>query len=257
MGDKTAIEWTEATWNPITGCTKVSPGCAYCYAEKLTLRYGGAAFISGTSVVQPRPERLTWPLKWRTPRLIFTSSMTDLFHEDVGFEFIADVVSTIEQASWHTFQILTKRPERMKQFAEQYGRFPVNAWLGTSVENQHWAEQRLPILASIPAQVRFASCEPLLGPLDLSPWLKSGLSWVIVGGESGGPLSRRLVEKGSEGWIPKADALSWSRSIREQCRSQGKKFFFKQWGGPRPTSGGRVLDGEVWDQLPERSGVCK
>ena len=170
MGDKSAIEWTEATWNPITGCTKVSPGCAYCYAERITLRMSGKPFLPGLSEIQPRADRLDWPLKWKQPKLIFTSSMTDIFHDQVPFDFVAQVVDVMNRANWHTFQVLTKRPERMKEFFESYGAPPANAWLGTSVENQYWANQRLPILTEIRgAQVLFASCEPLLGQLISAP----------------------------------------------------------------------------------------
>jgi protein gp37 len=258
MGDTTGIEWTEATWNPITGCTKVSPGCAYCYAERITLRMGGQKFLPGTTVITPRPERLSWPLKWKTPKLIFTSSMTDIFHEDVPFEFIAQAVEVIKKANWYTFQILTKRPERMKAFFEQYGKPPENAWLGTSVENQYWANKRLPVLTQIQgAQVLFASCEPLLSDLNLRSWLSSGLAWVILGGESAGPATRRLVVKTPDGWSPKEEALEWSRSIRDQCIEAGAFFFFKQWGGPRPASGGRLLDGEIWSEWPEGAKECK
>ena len=250
MGDKTSIQWTEATWNPVTGCTKVSPGCAYCYAERITRRHKGAPFLPDRTIVQPRSDRLNWPLKWKQPRLIFTSSMTDIFHEAVDFEFILRVVDVMRAASWHTFQVLTKRPQRMKEFVDRFGPLPENAWLGTSVENQRWAEIRLPQLVSVPAPVRFVSCEPLLGPLNLAPWLGRGLDWVIVGGESGGPMTRRLVEKSALGWTPKEDSLIWSRSIRDDCAASGTPFFFKQWGGPRSSSGGRELDGETWNQWP-------
>ena len=258
MGDTTKIEWTEATWNPITGCTKVSPGCAYCYAERITIRMGGKRFVPGGIDVRPRPERLSIPLKWKQSKLVFTCSMTDLFHEKVPFEFIAQAFDVMKAANWHTFQVLTKRPQRMKAFLDEYGAPPQNAWLGTSVENQHWANERLPILTQIKgARVLFASCEPLLGPLDLSEWLPCGLSWVIVGGESAGPFNRRLVVKNGAVWTPKPEAIEWARSIRGQCKKAGSFFFFKQWGGPRPTSGGRDLDGEVWNEWPERAAECK
>jgi protein gp37 len=254
MGDKTAIEWTEATWNPITGCTKVSPGCAYCYAERITLRMGGKPFLPAQAEIRARPERLDWPLRWKRSKLIFTCSMTDLFHERVPFDFLLKVMEVMEKARWHTFQVLTKRPERMRQFFDEYGNPPQNAWLGTSVENQYWAERRLPVLMQIRnASVLFASCEPLLGPLDLRPWLGSGLAWVILGGESAGPENRRLVEKTPQGWVPKPGPLEWSRSLRDQCKEFGVYFFMKQWGGPRPASGGRTLDGEVWNEWPERA----
>jgi protein gp37 len=254
MGDRTAIEWTQATWNPISGCTKVSPGCAYCYAERITLRMGGKPFVEGRTEIRPRPERLDWPLKWKQPKLIFTCSMTDLFHEKVPFRFLTSVMEVMQKAKWHTFQLLTKRPERMQEFFKKYGDPPANAWLGTSVENQYWADRRLPVLTQMRgAPVLFVSCEPLLGPLDLRPWLAHGLTWVIVGGESAGPEGRRLVEKTPEGWMPKPGPLEWSRWIRDQCKESGAHFFFKQWGGPRPNSGGRTLDDEMWNEWPEKA----
>lgn len=256
MGERSTIEWTEATWNPITGCTKVTPGCAYCYAERITLRMGGSPFLPGKNEIRPRPERLTWPLKWKRPKLIFTCSMTDLFHEDVPFTFLAETFDVMRKAQWHTFQVLTKRPERMKQFFAGYGAPPGNAWLGTSVENQRFIRRRLDALLAIAGKVKFVSCEPLLGPVDLQPWIGRGLTWVILGGESGGPEARRLVEKTAAGWVPKPEALQWARSLRDQCRDGGTSFFFKQWGGPRPTSGGRLLDGELWDQSPQRADEC-
>lgn len=269
MGERTSIEWTEATWNPVTGCTKVSPGCAYCYAERITTRLGGPRFLPGLATVRLHPERLHQPLRWKRSRLIFTCSMSDLFHEAVPAAFLAEVFETMRSAHWHIFQVLTKRPERMRQFFEEWGDPPSNVWLGVSVENQRWANTRIPALLEVPARVRFVSCEPLLGPLDLSQWLGPyAVNWVIVGGESGGPSDRRLVEpcthpgaasskactrcRGTK-WVPKVPALGWVRSIREQCQAAGVPFFFKQWGGPRPMSGGRVLDGGTGNALPREA----
>ena len=286
MSDRSKIEWTDATWNPVTGCTKVSPGCAYCYAEKITERRG-----EDFSKVMLHPERLEQPLHWRKPRMVFTCSMADLFHDDVPDWFIMEVFQVMASARQHTFQVLTKRPQRMVAWMMGCSvPFPVphlfpawplpNVWLGVSVENQRWAAERILHLLDVPARVRFLSCEPLLGPLNLRTWLPH-LQWVIVGGESGGPVLRRLVkpcicraseptnrhEPGSDarwpgasicqdcngtGWEPKAAALSWVQSIRIQCQESCAPFFFKQWGGPRPTSGGRLLDGRTWNEMPRR-----
>lgn len=279
MSDRTAIEWTDATWNPVTGCTKVSPGCAYCYAERLTLRFKrGGRFIPGEASIQLHPERINQPLRWKKPRRIFVNSMSDLFHEDVPDTFIRHVFMVMALASQHTFQVLTKRPERMSAFMRateteslQYllgdiwresGRpwtWPLpNVWLGVTAENQRMANQRIPLLMQVPAAVRFVSLEPLLGPISFrwAPWSPTKvrdatgspaedhldglrcLDWVIVGGESGGPERRRLV------------ALQWVRSIRDECLEANVPFFFKQWGGPTPKSRGADLDGVLWRQFP-------
>ncbi|GEM_PF-215701 len=267
MGENTTIEWTESTWNPVTGCTKVSPGCAYCYAERITRRRGGDPFLPKYSNVRLHEERLSLPLQWKRSKMIFTCSMSDLFHEEVPFWFISEVFEVMKQASWHTFQVLTKRSDRMAEFFRGWGPAPCNVWLGVSAENQRFANVRIPILIDIPATVHFVSCEPLLGQIDLSKWLgASGINWVIAGGESGGPEKRRLVERcqhkattqdnhqcdncDQTGWVPKAHAVEWVRILREQCVSAETSFFFKQWGGPRPGSAGRMIDGCQWNQWP-------
>jgi protein gp37 len=264
MGDRTRIEWAEATWNPVVGCTKVSPGCAYCYAERIMSRRGWPRFRPDTARVQLMPHRLMEPLRWARPRLVFTCSMADLFHELVPDDYILQVFRVMQEADHHIFQVLTKRVERLATFSRRLGGLPRNVWVGVSAENQTWAERRLPLLMEVPAQTRFVSCEPLLGPMDLGRWLSSGsLHWVIVGGESGGPPARRLVEPcrghaGSPscaacqgtGWAPKQQALQWVRSLRDQCLAAGVPFFFKQWGGPRPDSAGRLLDGRTYDAFP-------
>lgn len=236
----TGIEWTDETWNPVTGCSKVSPGCANCYAETLALtRLTGKAGYPGlpwtpanaAQNVVLRPERLRKPLSWREPRMVFVNSMSDLFHELVPWEYIDQVFDVMEQAERHTFQVLTKRPERMKALARPV---PANVWLGTSIENDRWTV-RADHLRETPRATRFLSCEPLLGPLpslDLT-----GLDWVIVGGESG------------EGHRP-IDP-DWVRDIRDRCIAAGVSFFFKQWGGHTPKAGGRMLDGRTWDERPE------
>ncbi len=245
MADRTAIEWTEATWNPVTGCTKVSPGCAHCYAETFAERFRGVAghpYEQGFDL-QLRPERLEQPLLWRQPRTIFVNSMSDLFHEEIPAWYLREVFKVMRRASWHTFQILTKRSERLVEVARRW-RWPENVWMGVSVENQRWA-RRVDDLRSVDAKVRFLSCEPLLGPLRLN---LRGIHWVIVGGESG----------------PKARPMSseWARDIRQQCEAAGVPFFFKQWGahnevGERVGKGkaGRLLDSRTWDALPGQGNL--
>lgn len=234
MSDKSAIEWTDATWNPVTGCSKVSPGCANCYAETLSLRFGHSKLpwtpANASENVVLHPERLGLPMTWRDPRLVFVNSMSDLFHELVPWDYIDRVFDVMEQAERHTFQVLTKRPERMKALARPV---PPNVWLGTSIENDRWTV-RADHLRETPRAIRFLSCEPLLGPLpslDLT-----GIDWVIVGGESG--VGHRPIDP------------AWVRDLRDRCNEAGVAFFFKQWGGRTPKSGGRVLDGRTWDEMP-------
>ena len=243
MSDRSAIEWTEATWNPVTGCTQVSPGCARCYAKRFAERFRGVPghpYERGFDVVE-RPERLGQPLRWKRPRTIFVNSMSDLFHEAVADDFVASVFETMERAGRHTFQVLTKRPERAAALAPSLP-WPPNVWLGVSVENQRWTT-RIDALRAIPAAVRFLSCEPLLGPLDLD---LEGVGWVIAGGESG-PRARPMD-------------IAWARSVRDQCRAAGVPFFFKQWGEHGPDGrregkkrAGRLLDGRTWDEAPAQS----
>ena len=242
MADKSAIEWTEATWNPVTGCSEVSPGCAHCYAKTFAERFRGVPghpYEVGFDLTL-RPERLQQPLAWKTPRLIFVNSMSDLFHEDVPLDFIAQVFEIMERASHHTFQVLTKRADRLESVASQLP-WPENVWMGVSVENQRWTS-RIDALRATPAGVKFLSCEPLLGPLDLD---LGAIDWVIVGGESG-PRSRPMQ-------------LDWARSVRDQCGLNSVPFFFKQWGahdieGRRvgKKRAGRLLGGRTWDEMPAR-----
>jgi protein gp37 len=243
MADGSAIEWTDATWNPVTGCTKVSRGCDHCYAERFSERFRGVSghpFESGFDLTV-RPERLTQPLGWKRPRMIFVNSMSDLFHKDVPTPLIDQVFDTMEHAHWHVFQILTKRSSLMSHYLkERYsnGVTPSNVWCGVSVEDSQ-AKGRITHLRAAPASVRFLSLEPLLAPLgslDLS-----GIEWVIVGGESG-PGARPLL-------------ADWVREIRDQCLARGVAFFFKQWGGIRPKSGGRFLDNREWNEYPRRFQV--
>ena len=240
MAQPSSIEWTEATWNPVTGCSKVSPGCAHCYAETFAERFRGVPghpYERGFDL-QLRAERLGQPLKWTQPRMIFVNSMSDLFHEDVPRQFIESVFEVMRKAGWHTFQILTKRSERLVQLAPRLP-WPKNVWMGVSVENQRWAH-RVDDLRKVPAKVRFLSCEPLLGPLRLD---LRGIHWVIVGGESG--ARARPVDP------------QWVRQIREQCEEAGVAFFFKQWGAHNEIGqrvgkhrAGRLLDKRLWSGLP-------
>jgi protein gp37 len=238
MADSTSIEWTDATWNPVTGCTKISAGCDHCYAERFSERFRGTRghpFETGFDLTL-RPERLEQPLQWRSPRMIFVNSMSDLFHKEIPKEFIGRVFDTMEAASWHTFQVLTKRSSLMRDFLrKRYGaqRGPSHMWFGVSVEDGT-RTSRIRHLREAPAGVRFLSIEPLIGPmgkLDLTE-----IDWVIVGGESG-PSARPMERE-------------WVREVRDQCRDSGIAFFFKQWGGLRPKSGGRKLDRREWNQFP-------
>ena len=287
MGDRSTIEWTDATWNPVTGCTHVSEGCRYCYAERVLPRTG-----QSFDKVVCHPDRLEAPLHWRKPRRIFVNSLSDLFHEDVPDEFIRTVFKVMGEARQHTFQVLTKRPERMRAYTQSLldeNDFPTlsgsteepfpwsNVWLGISCEDQKTADERIPLLLQTPAAVRFISAEPLLGPIDLSriggksamAYRMIGveprrLDWVIVGGESG-PHARPMHP-------------DWARSLRDQCFAVDVPFFFKQWGEWAPDemldsergttarsrqvdgiwmtrfgkkAAGRILDGRTWDELPK------
>ena len=226
---KTSIEWTDKTWNPATGCTKVSPGCLHCYAEAITKRFNHQ-FPQGFAL-KLYPERLQQPLSWRKPSRIFVNSMSDLFHEDIPLPFLKQIFEVIAQTLQHTYQILTKRPERVLELSSQLD-WHDNIWLGVSVENQSYAH-RIDYLRQIPAQVRFLSCEPLLGLLELD---LTDIDWVIVGGESGNnyrPMKSEWVEK-----------------IHQQCQGADIPFFFKQWGGRTSQTGGRVFQGKTWSEMP-------
>lgn len=234
MGDKSSIEWTDATWNPVTGCSKVSPGCKNCYAERLAARLqamGNPRYTNGFEVTLHQ-DQLSLPLRWKHPKKIFVNSMSDLFHEDVPDDFIIQAFEVMEKADWHLFQILTKRAERLAKLAPRLS-WPDNVWQGVSVENADYT-WRVESLIKVPAAVRFISVEPLLGPIPSLP-LK-GISWVIVGGESG--PNYRSVQG------------SWIRGIRDQCLRAKVDFFFKQWGGITPKAGGRRLDRRIWNEMP-------
>ncbi|HEX5761878.1 MAG TPA: phage Gp37/Gp68 family protein [Solirubrobacterales bacterium] len=234
MADRSAIEWTEATWNPVTGCDKVSPGCAHCYAEAFAERWRGVAGHPYEQGFDLRlwPQRLSQPQRWKRPRMIFVNSMSDLFHERIPVDFIRRVFDSIENAHWHTFQILTKRPERMVELADQLS-WPANVWMGVSIENRRFVD-RADALREVPAAVRFISAEPLLGPLeDLD---LGQIDWLIAGGESGPRARPAKVE--------------WIRGLRDRCEDEGVAFFFKQWGGRTPKAGGRLLDGIEHNGMP-------
>jgi len=231
---RSSIEWTEVTWNPLTGCTKVSPGCKHCYAERMALRLqamGLDKYRNGFRLTL-HPAALTEPLRWKTPHLIFVNSMSDLFHPEVPVEFIQEVFSVMATAHWHTFQALTKRASRLRELDALLS-WPPNVWMGVSVEDQRYVD-RIDDLRETGAAIKFLSCEPLLGPLPDLPL--SGIDWVIVGGESG-PGARPMEAE-------------WVREIRDQCLAAGVAFFFKQWGGPQKKRAGRVLDGQVWEEMP-------
>lgn len=234
MAQSSSIEWTEATWNPVTGCTKISPGCKFCYAERMALRLkamGQPRYRDGFKVTL-QDDLVELPLRWREPRMIFVNSMSDLFHRDIPVAFIQRCFETMRKARQHTFQILTKRPDRVVELASELA-WPTNIWMGTSVENADYTG-RIHELQSVPAAVRFLSIEPLLGPIPRLP--VSEIGWVIVGGESG-PGARPI----------EAD---WVRQIRDRCIRYGVPFFFKQWGGVQKSRTGRILDGRTWDEFP-------
>jgi protein gp37 len=242
MSERSAIEWTDATWNPVRGCTKVSPGCAHCYAEVFAERFRGVAGHPYELGFDLRlvPEKLPEPLHWRRPRMIFVNSMSDLFHERVPDDYIVAVARVMKLARWHTFQVLTKRSERLRDLLSSRLGFVASEphiWWGVSVENRKHGLPRIRHLQAALAAVRFLSIEPLLE--DLGELELSGIAWVIVGGESG--RRARVLQP------------SWVRSVHEQCRRAGIPFFFKQWGGPQKSLAGRRLDGRTYDERPSPS----
>jgi protein gp37 len=239
MSDRSAIEWTDATWNPVRGCSKVSAGCKFCYAEAFAERFRGVRghpFEQGFDL-RLVPQKLNEPASWRRPRRIFVNSMSDLFHEDIPTDYVAAIGEVMRRADWHVYQVLTKRHERMRQLLSSelgwMARLP-HVWFGVSVEDRKNGLPRLAALRQTPAAVRFVSMEPLLedlGAVDLS-----GIDWTIVGGESGAH-ARPMIR-------------DWVLGIREQCRAQGVAFFFKQWGGVRKKAAGRRLDGRTYNEFP-------
>lgn len=255
MGTRTGIEWTDATWNPTTGCTKVSAGCDHCYAENLAHRLLADTYTRRLPVVATQenrndpfavrlwPERLEEPRRWAEARLVFVNSMSDLFHKDVPEHFLRECFEVMLDVDRHVYQILTKRPARAARFVERNaamfedGLLPSHIWIGTSVERQD-VSYRIRHLLQVPAAVRFLSCEPLIGALKLSgSGFEDGVHWVIVGGESG-PVRRDMDKR-------------WVISLRDECQAAGVAFFFKQWGGLTPKANGRLLDGREWSEMPE------
>jgi len=241
VSDRSSIEWTDATWNPVRGCSKISPGCAHCYAETFAERFrdvAGHPYEQGFDL-RLVPEKLPEPLRWRTPKMVFVNSMSDLFHEDVPDDYILRVVRIMELANWHTYQVLTKRSERLRDLLTgklQFAAGLPHIWWGVSVENRRHGLPRMEHLRAAPAALRFLSIEPLLedlGTLDLE-----GIHWVIVGGESG--------------WGARPMDKAWVLSLRDQCRNARVPFFFKQWGGVRKSEAGRELEGKTYDEQPGR-----
>lgn len=234
MGTKSRIEWTESTWNPVTGCTKISPGCAHCYAERMAerLRAMGQANYRNGFELTLQPHMLEVPLRWKTPQRIFVNSMSDLFHEDVPLDYIHKVFDVMGRAHWHQFQVLTKRSERLMQRSPQLD-WRANIWMGVSVESQKYAF-RIDHLRNTDALVKFLSIEPLLGAIECLDL--RGIDWVIVGGESG-PGARPMRRE-------------WVIDIRRQCRAARVPFFFKQWGGVNKKRNGRILYGKTYDEFP-------
>ena len=235
------IEWTESTWNPLTGCAKVSPGCKHCYAERMSkrLRAMGQPNYANAFKLTLHPNALEIPLGWKKPQVIFVNSMSDLFHDGrCPLDFIQQVFDVMRRADWHTFQVLTKRAERLSELDSQID-WPANVWMGVSVENQDYAD-RIDHLRQTRARIKFLSLEPLLGPLPRLDF--KGINWAIVGGESG-PGARPMLEE-------------WVIDIRDQCRAQHVPFFFKQWGGVQKKRAGRLLQGKTWDEMPALSNLA-
>ena len=235
MANKSQIEWTNSTWNVITGCDKVSPGCKNCYAERVATRLqkmGVKKYANGFGL-KIHLDVMDYPFKIKQPKMIFVNSMSDLFHEKLSFDFIKKIFDVMEKANWHQYQILTKRNERLKEFGKYFGKFPNNVWIGVSVENSLF-KKRIDDLKTIDAKIHFLSLEPLLGPLgklDLND-----IEWIIVGGESGPNYRECKIE--------------WVREIRDQCINDNTPFFFKQWGGLTSKSNGRRLDNKIWNEFP-------
>lgn len=235
MGDKSAIEWTNTTWNVYTGCSKISPGCKNCYAERYALRLknmGIKKYANGFDLTF-HSDVLEYPLKIKSPRMIFVNSMSDLFHEDIHFDSIKLIFDIMEKAEWHNFQILTKRSSRLKEFGRWYGSFPKNVWMGVSVETSKY-KKRIDELRNTKSKIHFLSLEPLLESLGILNL--DDIEWVIAGGESG--VNFRICK------------AAWIREIRDQCTKAQVPFFFKQWGGITAKSKGRLLDGKIWNEFP-------
>ena len=241
MSAKSSIEWTDGTWNPVRGCTKISPGCKHCYAETFAERFRGVKGHPYEQGFDLRlvPEKLAEPLRWRSPKMIFVNSMSDLFHDRVPEKYIEAVARVMVAANWHTYQVLTKRSERLRHLLSSTLKFAAkepHIWWGVSVENQEYGLPRIEDLQKTDAGIRFLSVEPLLE--DLGDVNLDGIGWVIVGGESG-PGARPMKKE-------------WVLNVKDQCRDAGVPFFFKQWGGVRKSVAGRMLDGKTYDGFPRR-----
>ncbi len=262
MAQNSEIEWTDTTWNPSTGCSKISSGCKFCYAATLAkrLKAMGSSRYENEFDFTIHWDKIEEPLRWRKPRKVFVNSMSDLFHECTDYDFVKQVFGVMSKTPEHQYQVLTKRPDIMRQmlsdmFLEGYEITP-NIWLGTSVEGPLVID-RIDELRKIPSFIKFLSCEPLLddlGVIDLN-----GIDWVIVGGESGSHLwkestrkRRALVDYVDGKWTPMKDKIQWVRNIRDQAQSEGASFFFKQWGGNTPKAGGRSLDDREWSEYPNK-----
>lgn len=251
--NETAISWTNLTWNPASGCERISEGCKFCYAHSLAeQKRGTKAFPNGFDLTL-RPHKMDEPKRVKTPSLIFVNSMSDLFWEQIPDSYRDRVLDTIDATPQHQYQVLTKRPENMLRYSRRR-ELPPNFWAGVTAENQRWFDQRVPVLLQVRAQIRFVSAEPLIGPIA-ADW--TGIDWVIVGGESGLHLrdperarTRALVELDGRRWVERSDRSDWVRGIRDAAVAAGTSFFFKQWGGVRPESGGRTLDSRTWDEFP-------
>ena len=254
--NETGIIWTEVTWNPASGCKRITSGCAYCYAHTIAEnKRGTSAFPDGFDLTL-RPHKLREPLRLKEPSLIFVNSMSDLFWEEIPFSYVDKVVDVIEATPEHQYQVLTKRPERMLEYSRRRA-LPDNFWAGTTIEDQK-AAPRADILRQVQASIRFVSAEPLLSPLVMN-W--SGLHWCITGGESGVHLMdpklrelRGLADREGGRWVPRLDRIDWVRRIRDDCVAAGVRFFHKQWGGLHAKSAGRLLDGRTWDEFPRLPG---
>jgi len=234
MALSSKIEWTEATWNPVTGCTPISDGCKNCYARRMALRLqrmGNKRYSNGFQITL-HYDLLSHPLKWKSPKMIFVNSMSDLFHEDVPIAFIKTIFKTIKNAHWHTFQVLTKRAKRLSDLSSEL-EWPKNLWIGVTIESGKYSF-RADLLRKVPAHVRFISFEPLIGPVNDIDF--TGINWAIVGGESGPGC--RIIKK------------EWVKEILSICRRQNVHFFFKQWGGVNKKKTGRILDGKIYDEMP-------
>jgi protein gp37 len=241
MSNQSKIEWTESTWNPVTGCTKISPGCKHCYAERLAgrLKLMGQPNYKKGFALSVHEHVLEMPLKWKRPQTIFVNSMSDLFHKKVPLAFIEKVFDVMGRATQHRFQVLTKRSERLLELSSKI-QWPENVWMGVSVENADYM-YRIEHLQQTDAQTKFISVEPLLGPIP--ELILDGMDWIIVGGESG-PKSRPME-------------CEWVRDIRDQCLKAQTPFFFKQWGGTNKKKAGRLLDGKTWDEMPAEETIAK